>query len=384
MAKLILFTGKGGVGKSTTSAATAFHYAEQGYKTLLVSSDPAHSTEDVVAVPVGSSPTPVRERLWAMNINADVKAKEFQSVLMSHMDKTVVKWFPGFDAEILTEWLSFPGMDEVFALEEIMTLVQSVEYDVVVFDTAPTGHTLKALTAPESFNKFILRILRMKSRVEGIKSIFLKKSDTDGLVKVLEEATEKIENFKKLLRNKDFVSINLVSIPTEAGYQECVKTSNFLKAQGFSINNIIINNMIPTFDEGTWDLASTNKAVALLKSERANQQPYIQAYHQFTKKEQVKLIGVSKLPFEPRGERLLEFGRFLKALDFQPEFSQTWEVEDDKATLRLRFPHSGKVSLEDDHYLIDRLSYSFTIPDEYKAMSVKKRKTDSGATYTFK
>ena len=384
MAKLILFTGKGGVGKSTTSAATAFHYASQGYNTLLVSSDPAHSTEDVVGVPVGGSPTPITKNLHAMNIQADIKAKEFQKTLMAQMDSTVVKWFPGFDAEILTDWTSFPGMDEVFALEEIMNLVQSIEYDVVVFDTAPTGHTLKALTAPDSFNKFLLRILRMKSRVEGIKSIFLKKNDTDALVKLLENASKKIENFKVLLRNKDFVSVNLVSIPTEAGYQECVKTSNFLKAQGFKVNNLLINNIIPTFDEETWSSAPTNKAVALLKSERNNQQPYVKAYHQFTNNEGVNLIGVSKLPFEPRGAKLLEFSRFLKKLDFEPFHSVEWDIEDEKSTMRVRFPNSGKVKLKKSSYMIDSMEYKLPIPKEMLEKKIRKQKTSFGATYTFK
>ena len=384
MAKLILFTGKGCVGKSTTSAATAFHYADTGFKTLLVSSDPAHSTEDVVGIPVGGTPTFIRENLHAMNIQADIKAKEFQATSMKQMDTTVVKWFPGFDAEILTDWTSFPGMDEVFALEEIMSLVQSVEYDVVVFDTAPTGHTLKALTAPDSFNKFLLRILRMKSRVEGIKSIFLKKNDTDALVKLLEDASKKIENFKVLLRNKDFVSVNLVSIPTEAGYQECVKTSNFLKGQGFKVNNLLVNNIIPTFDDETWSMASVNKAVGLLKSERNNQQPYVKAYHQFTIKEDINLIGVSKLPFEPRGVKLLEFSRFLKKLEFVPEYSQVWDDREDDSTLRLRFPHSGKVKLKDDSYMIDSMEYFLNIPPKYKGKKVRKQKTKTGATYTFK
>ena len=384
MAKLILFTGKGGVGKSTTSAATAYHYANQGYKTLLVSSDPAHSTEDVVGVFVDSKPTPIRKNLWAMNIQADLKAKEFQEKLMEQMDSTVVKWFPGFDSEILTDWTSFPGMDEVFALEEIMNLVQSVEYDVVVFDTAPTGHTLKALTAPDSFNKFLLRILRMKSRVEGIKSIFIKKTDTTQLVKILEDATRKIENFKKLLRNKDFVSVNLVSIPTEAGYQECMKTCSFLKKQGFEVNNILVNNIIPNFDEETWKVATQNKAVALLKSEKNNQQPYVQAYHQFTNKENINLIGVSKLPFEPRGERLIEFSKFLSKLDFDAELCQEWVDGEDSNTLRLRFPHSGEVKLKKNSYTIGSQEYFFKIPNELKDKKIRKQKTKQGATYTFK
>ena len=119
-----------------------------GFKTLLVSSDPAHSTEDVVAVPVGATPTPIRENLWAMNIHADVKAKDFQKTLMEQMDSTVAKWFPGFDAEILTDWTSFPGIDEVFALEEIMNLVQSVEYDLVVLTRLPQDTPLRHLPPP--------------------------------------------------------------------------------------------------------------------------------------------------------------------------------------------------------------------------------------------
>ena len=96
------------------------------------------------------------------------------------------------------------------------------------------------------------------------------------------------------------------------------------------------------------------------------------------------MIGVSKLPFEPRGERLLEFSRFLKNLKFDPEYSQTWDVDDEKATLRLRFPHSGKIKLYDDYYKIDMLSYPISIPEAYANKKVRKMKTESGATYTFK
>ena len=187
-----------------------------------------------------------------------------------------------------------------------------------------------------------------------------------------------------MLRDKEFVSVNLVSIPTEAGYQECIKTSNFLKNQGFVINNLLVNNIIPTFDASTWELASSNKAVALMKSEKNNQQPYVKAYHQFTTGEGINLIGVSKLPFEPRGERLLEFSRFLKNLKFQPEYSQVWEDREEDSILRLRFPHSGKITLKDNSYLIDSMEYSLNIPAKYKDKKVRKLKTKTGATYTFK
>ena len=109
MAKLILFTGKGGVGKSTTSAATAYYWATKGYKTLLVSSDPAHSTEDVVGVAVGSEPVLISENFYAKNIYSEIRAKQFIGQMQEGIDKSIGKWFPGFDPELLTEWASFPA-----------------------------------------------------------------------------------------------------------------------------------------------------------------------------------------------------------------------------------------------------------------------------------
>jgi arsenite-transporting ATPase len=387
MAKLILFTGKGGVGKSTTSAATAYNWAKKGYKTLLVSSDPAHSTEDVVGVAVGSEPVLISENFYAKNIYSEIRAKQFIGQMQEGIDKSIGNWFPGFDPELLTEWASFPGMDEVFALEELLYLVQSVEYDLIVFDTAPTGHTLKALTAPDSLNTFLLRILRMKARVEGLKTMFIKKGDTKKLVILLEETIDKINRLKEILRNDDFVNINIVSIATEAGYQECLKTCKFLKTQGFKVHNIVVNNIIPSFDDETWSLANKNKAVALLKMQREGQKKYITMYNTFTKGEGINLVGVSKLPFEPRGENISNFSRLLwreGGAKFDLDFSKTIEVDEDsqKTTMRIFLPPSKDLKLFDDGYKIGAMRYYFNnLNIEYKKM--KKKKTPKGATYTF-
>jgi arsenite-transporting ATPase len=387
MAKLILFTGKGGVGKSTTSAATAYNWANKGYKTLLVSSDPAHSTEDVVGVAVGSEPVLISENFYAKNIYSEIRAKQFIGQMQEGIDKSIGKWFPGFDPELLTEWASFPGMDEVFALEELLYLVQSVDYDLIVFDTAPTGHTLKALTAPDSLNTFLLRILRMKARVEGLKTMFIKKGDTKKLVLLLEETIDKINRLKEILRNEDFVNINIVSIPTEAGYQECLKTCKFLKTQGFRVHNIVVNNIIPSFDDETWSLANKNKAVALLKMQHEGQKKYISLYNTFTKGEGINLVGVSKLPFEPRGENISNFSRLLwreGGAKFDLDFSKSIEVDEDsqKTTMRLVLPPSKDLKLFDDGYRIGSMRYYFgNLNIEYKKM--KKKKTPKGATYTF-
>ena len=194
-APLILFTGKGGVGKTTVSSATAVHYAANGLKTILVSSDPAHSTDDVLGVKIGSKPTKIAKNLWAMNIHAESKAQDFANTLNRQMS-SMMHNVPGFDPDILTDMAAFPGVDEYFAMEEIYALTQQSEYDVVIFDTAPTGHTLKMLVAPDAIRSFILRLLRMKAKFENIKGfVFKKKSETAAIVKDLESMCERIEIF---------------------------------------------------------------------------------------------------------------------------------------------------------------------------------------------
>ena len=302
---LILFTGKGGVGKSTISATTAVHHAKEGKRTILVSSDPAHSTDDVLGEKVGFSPTPITENLWAMNINAEKQAKEFLERINEGMMSLTAN-IPGFDPEILGEMAGFPGMEEYFGMEMIYNLMTDASYDVVVFDTAPTGHTLKMLTAPDSIRAFILRILRMKAKIENLKGfIFRKKSQTAAVVKELEDICERIETFKKLLREDD-VSINLVSIPSEAGYQECYRTIKFLNTIELPIKHILVNNIVPDFGDDVWKAAEDNPAVAMMYRKYQIQQPYLSKYRTVASDHQMRLVGITHVPFEPMGLPALE------------------------------------------------------------------------------
>jgi|DEB0MinimDraft_3_1074331.scaffolds.fasta_scaffold01795_11 arsenite-transporting ATPase len=390
MAKLIMLTGKGGVGKSTTSSAIALSYSNQGFKTLLVSSDPAHSTQDVLGVDVGFEPTPIKENLWAKNLNTQTQAKQFFDQLQDAMSKSFSKAVPFFDSEIFGDWANFPGMDEVFALEEIQSLTQGIDYDIIVFDTAPTGHTLKALTTPDAMNTFLLRILRMKAKIERMKTFLLKPSDTSKVVDIVEGMTQRLENIKRILRNDNFVSINLITIPTMAGYQETRRTIQFLKAQGFKVNNLVVNGLIPNFGKETWESAKENKAVALLKMEYDLQQPYVAEYKALTKMEGVKLVGVSRLPFEPKAERLAEFAKILEGsnggIDFVPTHSTEIEEGEDTIKLKLFFPYLEQVELEDDSYTVDGFLKKpiFDRHGDLRGLKLKrKQKTSSGATYTF-
>ena len=322
MASLMLFTGKGGVGKSTVAAATALKYAKEGLRTILVSSDPAHSTDDVLGINVGQGTrVEVATNLWAKNINAEANANLFADEMKKGMEAMFAKQIPGWDGEIFTDMTSFPGMDEFFALDEILKLVQSCDYDIIVFDTAPTGHTLKALTAPAAIRTFLLRILRMKAKIDNLKSFMLKKGDTPKLIAHLEDICAKVERLTLILRNPKFVSINLVSIPSEAGFQECYRTIQFLKKMNIPVGNIIVNNIMPNFGDEEWEMAAEHPSIGLVKSEYDVQQPYLQQFRDLCKEEDLHLAGLSRLPFEPRAGKLGEVAKMLwrpGSLDWEP------------------------------------------------------------------
>lgn len=384
MTRLVLFTGKGGVGKSSTSAATAQYWASQGYRTILVSSDPAHSTEDVLGVPVGFKPTPIAENFWAANINASTEAEEFFGELQNLMQDSFAKLMPGVDGDMFTDWFNFPGMDEVFALKKILNLTVGSEFDLIVFDTAPTGHTLKALTCPEAIEGFILRILRMRAKIMNMKGFMMRRTDDlSPFVDFLENTRNLMLRIRELIRNPSHVQVNLVSIPTEAGFQECQRTIKFLKSLDIEVANVVINNLVPAFDESTWELADTNKAVALLKLERDNQQPYLTQYGSITSALGIKLCGVPKFPFEPKAERLEDFGRVVcPTLVLEPRHIISKKVEGDKATLQIRIPFTDDIKLKNDGYYLDGERYDY--PNLEGLDLKRKKKTSSHITLTYK
>jgi len=160
-----------------------------------------------------------------------------------------------------------------------------------------------------------------------------------------------------------------------------------LKVQGFKIHNVIVNNIIPSFDEDTWKLATSNKAVALLKMQHDAQMPYIQQYDTLTSGENINLVGVSKLPFEPRGSQLNAFSRLLwkeRGMAFTPSKSMLIESDDESVIMRLSFPPSKDLELFDDGYSIFGMKYTFEKPLESDGLKVRKSKTQSGATYTYR
>lgn len=155
--RLILYLGKGGVGKTTTAAATAARAAELGHRTLVVSTDVAHSLADALDVPLESQPTPVAPNLWGQEINVLDEVRRHWGQLQTYLQNVLRR--KGMN-EVAAEELSvIPGMEEVVSLMHIRRQAREGNFDAVIVDAAPTGETVRLLTMPETFQWYAGRVL---------------------------------------------------------------------------------------------------------------------------------------------------------------------------------------------------------------------------------
>src|SRR6516162_4784426 len=161
--RILLFTGKGGVGKTTVAAATAARAAEHGLRTLVLSTDPAHSLADAFDAPLGDRPTEIESGLWGQQLNARVRFEEAWDDVRSYL-VDVLDWAGanGVEAE---ELAVVPGLDEVFALADIKAFATSGSYDVVVVDCAPTAETIRLLSLPDVLGWYMERVFETQRRL---------------------------------------------------------------------------------------------------------------------------------------------------------------------------------------------------------------------------
>ena len=172
--KYIMFGGKGGVGKTTMSAATGIYCAEQGLKTVVVSTDPAHSLRDSFEQSFGHEPTKVNgmENLYVVEIDPEVAMSEYKEKLKAQMDENPMM---GGMLEDQLEMASLsPGTDESAAFDVFLKYMDSNEFDIVVFDTAPTGHTLRFLGLPEIMDKYMTKMIKFKKQMSGFMNMMKK------------------------------------------------------------------------------------------------------------------------------------------------------------------------------------------------------------------
>src|SRR2546428_3878732 len=246
--RVLLFTGKGGVGKTTVAAATALRAARAGQRTLVMSTDPAHSLADSFEIDIGSRPTQVVERLWGQQIDAQERLEDNWREIQDYIIQR--KNLAGTETIQAEELTVIPGLDEIFSLIDVKTHVESGSYDVVVVDCAPTAETLRLLSLPEIMNWYIERIFPVERRVVKTIRPMLSKITSlpiaeDRVFGAVERLHRNLEAVRRILNDEKTSSVRLVVNPEKMVISEARRTYTYLSLFGYRVDSVIVNRIIP-------------------------------------------------------------------------------------------------------------------------------------------
>lgn len=251
--RTILYTGKGGVGKTSVATATALACAAAGLRTIVMSTDPAHSLSDSLDRPLGSEPVKVSENLFAQEIQATEEMERRWSAVQGWLtDLLEGRGLERITAEELTVP---PGFDELFALLRIKEHHDSGEYDVIVVDCAPTGETLRLLSFPDVAQWWIEKVFpwekRLISAARPVAKAFLDIPLPDKQVyDEVERLVSSLVEMNDILRDHEHTSLRLVMTPDRMVVSEAMRTFTYLNLYGYLTDAVIVNRLFPEETEG--------------------------------------------------------------------------------------------------------------------------------------
>lgn len=300
----LLFGGKGGVGKTTCAVSTAIFAADQGKKVLIISTDPAHSLADSLGQSLNSGEITKIENvdnLWAMELKPKIEDKQLQN-FMNQSDSPLAPMMSmlGNVGDVTP-----PGMDEAMAFGKVLEFLQDTDYDLIIFDTAPTGHTLRLLGIPDMLSSWTGKLLKMRLTLGkflgSFKSLFTKNPNEDGdALESIEKLKESIEIAKEELSDPEKTSFIIVLIPEIMAIYETERLLNSLLQYEIPVDNMIINQIVPS---------ETN--CVFCKSRSTMQQKHIKEIEDLYN-EDYKLIKMNLMDSEVRKiDQLREFAKIL-------------------------------------------------------------------------
>ncbi|KEK24439.1 ArsA family ATPase [Bacillus gaemokensis] len=248
MMRIILYTGKGGVGKTSISAATALQSAKQGLKTLVMSTDPAHSLGDSLGIKLSSEPQEIRGNLWAQEINTIYEMEKGWDKLQKYI--TLLFTSKAAD-DITTEELTmFPGMEDLISLLRVLDYYKQNTYDVIIIDCAPTGETLAMLSFPDMLGWWMEKLFPIKRKILKVvrpvaQPLLGVPLPTDDIMNELTNTLEQLGEMRDILSNREVTSIRVVVNPEKMVIKEAQRSFTYLNLYDYNVDAIMINRVIP-------------------------------------------------------------------------------------------------------------------------------------------
>ena len=271
--RILLYLGKGGVGKTTTAAATALRCAQMGFRTLVVSTDIAHSLADSLDRPLQSVPTEITANLFAQEINVLDEVRKNWGTLQGYMGKVLRK--QGMSKTVAEEMAIIPGMEEIFSLLHIYRHAASREFDRVIVDAAPTGETMRLLAMPESFQWYVERFFgwgETAMRLTGglLGRLMPEQDVLAGLPKLVDDVKE----LQRILSDPQTTSYRVVINPEKMVIKEAARAVTYLSLFECPVDAVVVNRILPgvrmggvdTSREGGETVLQADKAALLAPS----------------------------------------------------------------------------------------------------------------------
>jgi arsenite-transporting ATPase len=251
--RLIMIGGKGGVGKTTCASAIALHFSLQGKKTLIISSDPTPSLSDIFEMEIGDRETSIKSvaNLYGIEVSSEVVLKKWKERFGPEIYE-VVSSFASVDYDFVEYIGGAPGIEEEYMLNYILELVESGQYDLVVWDTAPAGHTLRLLHLPQIFLKHLEAAtkfyMNLYSYLEKLKDTVKLKKGKRSLLEIIsgwEDLAEKVVNFIRDPQKSEFI---IVTIPEALGVKQTERIIKDFDEYKLRVNYLIVNYVIQNAD----------------------------------------------------------------------------------------------------------------------------------------
>lgn len=248
MTRIILYTGKGGVGKTSIASSTAALLASMGLRTLIISTDPAHSLSDAFGKAIGPEPRKIAENLWAQEISVVEAINSHWKELKIYL--TGLFQSQGIDPAMSEEIATLPGFDEASHLLYLEEHIKSKKYDAIIMDSAPTGESLKLLSFPEAMSWYMEKIFPIGRTTAKVIRPFVRPFTgipfpEDSVLDNMETLYNSLKHVRDYLSDPEMTSIRLVSNPNRMSYNETKRAYTYLLLYGYNVDALIMNKIYP-------------------------------------------------------------------------------------------------------------------------------------------